>query len=299
MSRRSGHRSADRHKRKGNDPGSAAAVAKPARSELTLRVVSAAVLAPLAVGLAYLGGWPFFVFWAIAACGIFWEWRTILRDPGPAPKGLGECVIAVAGASAMSGRVGPAAVLLGIGLVIEAVLATTTALRLWAAAGVLYAGGLIIACVLLRGDAQYGFVAIVILFAVVWATDILAYFVGRFVGGPKLWARVSPNKTWSGAIGGAAAAVLAALAVAHFANLANLFAVAALALVLSVASQAGDLFESAFKRRFGVKDAGHVIPGHGGIMDRLEGFLAAAVVAALIGVARGGLDAPARGLLGW
>jgi phosphatidate cytidylyltransferase len=300
MSRRSGHRFADKDMRKAKSPGPAIAMARmPARSELTLRVVSSAVLAPFAVALAYLGGWPFLVFWAIAACGIFWEWRAILRDPGPTLKGLGECAIAVAGASAMSGRIGAAAIFLGLGMAVEAVLATAAHFRLWAAAGVLYAGGLLIACVLLRGDAQYGLIAIVLLFAVVWTTDILAYFVGRFVGGPKLWARVSPKKTWSGAIGGLAGAFAASLVVAHYAHLANSLAVAALALVLSVASQAGDLFESAFKRRFGVKDAGHVIPGHGGIMDRLDGFLAAVVVAAVIGVARGGLEAPARGLLVW
>jgi phosphatidate cytidylyltransferase len=271
----------------------------PARSELTLRVVSSAVLAPVAVGLAYVGGWPFFAFWAIAACGIFWEWRAILRDPGPTPKGLGECAIAVAGASAMIGRVGAAAVFLGLGLAVEAVVATTSLFRLWAAAGVLYAGSMLIACVLLRSDAQHGFVAIVFLFAIVWTTDILAYFVGRFVGGPKLWQRVSPKKTWSGAIGGVCGAVMAGLAVAYYAHLANPLAAAAIALILSVASQGGDLFESAFKRRFGVKDAGHVIPGHGGIMDRLDGFLVAAVVAAVIGIARGGLDGAARGLLVW
>jgi phosphatidate cytidylyltransferase len=300
MARRSGHRFADKTMRKTSNPGPPTAMARlAARSELTLRVVSSAVLVPLAVGLAYLGGWPFAVFWAIAACGIFWEWRAILRDPGPTLKGLGECAVAVAGASAMVGRVGAAAVFLGLGMLVEAVVATTTMLRLWAAAGVLYAGSMLIACVLLRGDTQYGFVAIVLLFAIVWTTDILGYFIGRFVGGPKLWPRVSPKKTWSGAIGGVCGAVIAGLAVAYYAHLANPLAVAALALVLSAASQGGDLFESAFKRRFGVKDAGHVIPGHGGIMDRLDGFLAAAVVAAVIGVARGGLEAPARGLLVW
>jgi phosphatidate cytidylyltransferase len=271
----------------------------PARNELTLRVVSSAVLAPLALVLAYVGGWVFLVFWAIAAGGIFWEWRAILHDPGPTPKGLGECAIVVAGASAMTGRFGAAAIFLGIGMAAEAVVATTIQFRVWAAAGILYAGSLLLACVLLRSDAQYGFVAIVLLFAVVWTTDILAYFVGRLVGGPRLWTRVSPKKTWSGALGGVVGAILAAAAVAYYAHLANSLAVAALALVLSAASQAGDLVESAFKRRFGVKDAGHVIPGHGGIMDRLDGFLAAAVVAAVIGIARGGLEAPARGLLVW
>jgi phosphatidate cytidylyltransferase len=298
MSRRHRHRSAEKDTRKKPGPPTAM-VRMPARSELTLRVVSSAVLAPVAVGLAYVGGWPFFVFWTIAACGIFWEWRAILRDPGPTPKGLGECAIAVAGASAMIGRVGAAAVFLGLGLAVEAVVATTSLFRLWAAAGVLYAGSMLIACVLLRSDAQHGFVAIVFLFAIVWTTDILAYFVGRFVGGPKLWQRVSPKKTWSGAIGGVCGAVMAGLAVAYYAHLANPLAAAAIALILSVASQGGDLFESAFKRRFGVKDAGHVIPGHGGIMDRLDGFLVAAVVAAVIGIARGGLDGAARGLLVW
>ena len=300
MARRSGHRSADKNMRKTGNPGPPTAMARlAARSELTLRVVSSAVLVPLAVGLAYLGGWPFVVFWAIAACGIFWEWRAVLRDPGPTLKGLGECAIAVAGASAMAGRVGAAAVFLGLGMLVEAVMATATTYRLWAAAGVLYAGSMLIACVLLRADATYGFVAIVFLFAIVWTTDILGYFVGRFVGGPKLWPRVSPKKTWSGAVGGVGGAVIAGLAVAYYAHLANPLAAAALALVLSAASQGGDLFESAFKRRFGVKDAGHVIPGHGGIMDRLDGFLVAAVVAAVIGVARGGLEGSARGLLVW
>ncbi len=271
----------------------------PASSELTLRVVSAAVLAPLAVGVSYVGGWPFFVFWAVAAGGIFWEWRGILRDPGPTPKGLGECAIAVAGASAMIGRMGAAAAFLGLGMAVEAVVATTAVFRAWIAAGVLYAGCLLIACVLLRADAGYGFTAMVFLFAIVWTTDILAYFVGRLVGGPRLWPQVSPNKTWSGAVGGLAGAIVAAAVVAYYAHLANPLAAAALALLLSVASQGGDLFESAFKRRFRVKDAGHVIPGHGGIMDRLDGFLAAAVLAAVIGVTRGGLDAAARGLLVW
>ncbi len=298
MSRRSGHQFAGKDTRK--KPESPTAMARmPARSELTLRVVSSAVLAPLAVGLAYVGGWPFVAFWAIAACGIFWEWRKILRDPGPTPKGLGECAIAVAGASAMAGRLGAAAVFLGLGVAVEAVVATTMVLRLWAAAGVLYAGSMLVACVLLRSDARYGFVAIIFLFAIVWSTDVLAYFVGRLFGGPRLWPRVSPKKTWSGATGGICGAVVAGLAIAYYAQLANPLAAAALALVLSIASQGGDLFESAFKRRFGVKDAGHVIPGHGGIMDRLDGFLAAVVVAAVIGVARGGLEAPARGLLVW
>jgi phosphatidate cytidylyltransferase len=150
----------------------------------------------------------------------------------------------------------------------------------------------------LRGDAQYGFLAIVLLFAVVWATDIAAYFAGRAIGGPKLMPKVSPNKTWSGALVGAACAVIAALAIAWYAGLA-LAAIGLLALMLSALAQAGDLFESFLKRRFGAKDSGHLIPGHGGLMDRLDGFVAAAAAAAAIGLLRGGMAAPGRGLLVW
>ena len=111
--------------------------------------------------------------------------------------------------------------------------------------------------------------------------------------------QVSPSKTWSGAIGGAVAAILTALAVAHVAGLTPSFAIAALAVVLSICAQSGDLFESALKRRFGAKDSGRLIPGHGGLMDRLDGFVIASMAAALIGLTRGGFEAPGRGLLEW
>jgi phosphatidate cytidylyltransferase len=110
---------------------------------------------------------------------------------------------------------------------------------------------------------------------------------------------VSPNKTWSGAIGGAAGAMIAAVGVAAAAGLGHRVAIALVGLALSAASQAGDLFESAFKRWYGAKDASKLIPGHGGLMDRLDGFIAAALAAAIVGVLRGGTEAPARGLLVW
>jgi phosphatidate cytidylyltransferase len=139
----------------------------------------------------------------------------------------------------------------------------------------------------------------IFLFAVVWATDIAAYFVGRAVGGPKLAPQLSPNKTWSGSIGGLAGAVLAAVAVVKVSGVGSIVAATVIAIALSIAAQIGDLAESALKRRFGVKDAGTLIPGHGGLMDRLDGFVAAAVLACLIGLAHGGTHAPARGFLIW
>jgi phosphatidate cytidylyltransferase len=152
----------------------------------------------------------------------------------------------------------------------------------------------------LRNDPRWGWAAIVFLFVIVWLTDITAYFVGRAIGGPKLMPAVSPNKTWSGAIGGTLAGVAGGLAVAwHFGAGNHLVATAAVALILSIISQAGDLAESAMKRRFNTKDASSLIPGHGGLMDRLDGFIAAVLAAAVIGLAHGGLGAPARGLMIW
>jgi len=153
--------------------------------------------------------------------------------------------------------------------------------------------------IVLRRDPGYGFLAIMFLFAVVWGTDTAAYFIGRAIGGARLVPRVSPNKTWSGAIAGVAAAVLAGVIVARAGGVMGLPAVAALAALLSIVAQGGDLFESFLKRKFGAKDSGRLIPGHGGLMDRLDGFVAAGALAALIGVIRGGLETPGRGLLIW
>jgi phosphatidate cytidylyltransferase len=169
----------------------------------------------------------------------------------------------------------------------------------WVSAGMIYAGSLVVAPVILRHHAQWGFVAIILLFGVVWATDIVAYFVGRAVNGPKLWPRVSPNKTWAGAIGGACSAVMVGWAVARAVSPDDTLHLVLVALVLSIAAQGGDLFESSVKRKFGAKDTSQIIPGHGGLMDRLDGFIIAAIVAALYGIARAGLDSSALGLLRW
>jgi phosphatidate cytidylyltransferase len=264
--------------------------------ELTLRVLSALVLAPLAIATAYAGGFVFIGFWTIAAIGILIEWEKIVGS-AHAIRGAGELAVGAAGAVAAMGYLSPGAVFLALGVVAEWLV--TRERRAWSAFGVAIAGAPLVACILLRADPDYGFLAMIVLFAVVWANDVFGYFVGRLVGGPKLWPRVSPKKTWAGAIGGAVGGVLAAVAVAWFSGMANLLAIAVLALLLSAVSQTGDLFESSVKRRFGVKDASHVIPGHGGIMDRLDGFVASALVAVIIGVVRGGLDAPARGFLVW
>jgi phosphatidate cytidylyltransferase len=269
------------------------------RSNLLTRIASSLVLAALAIGAAYLGGLVFIVFWTIAACCVLWEWDTLIS---PNEKNqvltLGFAAIGGAGLLLALGRTLSPIALMLLGMLAAATLASR-AHRGWCVGGLLYAGALLIAPVLLRRDEVLGFPALVFLFLVVWMTDIVAYFAGRALGGPKLMPSVSPNKTWSGAIGGAIGGVIGGVALASYIGIGNLVAIGILAFVLSIAAQGGDLLESAIKRRFNVKDAGRLIPGHGGVMDRVDGFLIAAIVAAAIGVVRGGLDGPAQGLLSW
>jgi len=283
----------------------------PGRSgkDLPLRVVSALVLAPVAIGIAYLGGWIFAAFWGIAAIVVMWEWTTLVAASGRRSVLMTGIVavalsVALAASSAVASealhdlRLAAAAIVLVMGMLALAAIAPRERAS-WLVAGVPYAGAMALAPIVLRSDAEFGFIAMIFVFAVVWVTDIAAYFVGRAVGGPKLAPRLSPNKTWSGSIGGLAGAVLAAVMVVHFGGAGSMPAAIVVAVALSTVAQIGDLAESALKRRFGVKDAGSLIPGHGGLMDRLDGFVAAAVLACLIGLAHGGMDSPARGLLIW
>ena len=267
--------------------------------ELALRICSALVLVPLALGAAYLGGWPFAVLWGLAAMVVLWEWNSLVAGSDQRiVLTTGGASLALAIALVLTGHLLAAVIVLAISTLGVASLAPAKR-RTWIAAGVPYAGALGVAPIVVRSDNGEAFLAVIFLFAVVWTTDIAAYFAGRAIGGPKLMPRVSPNNTWSGAIGGTLAAVVVALALAKVTALTGLFAIAMLAVILSICAQGGDLFESFLKRRFGAKDSGHLIPGHGGLMDRLDGFVTASVVAALIGLLRGGFEAPGRGLLVW
>ena len=268
-------------------------------SNLLLRVVSAAVLAPLALVAAYIGGLPFALFWGIAALVVLWEWMTLVVGPNYRLLVLScAAAIAVADFLAWLGRPVTALFMVGLGALAGAIFAPSER-RLWVIAGAGYAGGMVLAPVFLRADAGFGFAVLLLLFAIVWTTDVLGYFAGRAFGGPKLWPAVSPKKTWSGAIAGTVGAVVVALLVAAQFGSFDRIAIIAVALLLSIMAQAGDLFESWVKRRFDAKDSSHIIPGHGGVMDRLDGFWAAAVVGCVVGLLRGGFDEPARGVLIW
>lgn len=275
------------------------------RANLMLRVGSALVLAPIALAAAYVGGWVFLILCAIGSGGILWEWTrltTSRSDPRVLASGcaalLTACVLTAFGEPATAaGAIVTGAVLAGIISVAGPVARTSR--WTWALGGVLYAGAAFLGPALLRDESTLGFSAFLFLAVNVWMTDVCAYSIGRAIGGPPLWPQVSPNKTWSGALGGLAGGLAGAILVAYGSGLGRLPAIGAIALVLSVSAQAGDLLESAIKRHFGAKDSSRLIPGHGGLMDRLDGFLVAALVALLIGVAHRGTDAPASGLLVW
>ena len=270
----------------------------PSSKNLLLRVASAAILAPLAVGAAYLGDWPFTIFWALAAMAVWWEWIGLVDPVGRnVLLATGVCVLLLEAVLVESGQFSIAVMLVGLG-VLAAIVTAGQQARL-VAGGIVYSSALLIAPTVIRLDERHGFLAIVFLFAVVWGTDIGGYFVGRAFGGPKLAPGISPKKTWSGAIGGMIAGVAAAAAIVVAYTTSNPWMVVIVAVLLSVASQAGDLFESWLKRTFDAKDASTLIPGHGGVMDRLDGFIFAATAAALLGLIRGGLEAPASGLVIW
>jgi phosphatidate cytidylyltransferase len=273
------------------------ATAEQGSRNLLIRVLAALVLAPVAIAIAYAGGWLWTALVTLAAIGLYVEWLTIVgavRETRVVASGA--VALAIAGLCLGSGRIDASLLVLLIGLAGVALLAPER--RHWAAAGFGYAAAAEFASLLVRFDQMYGFTALILILLLVWVTDIGGYFAGRGIGGPKLWPRVSPKKTWAGAIGGFAASLLIAAVFAVF-GLGKIVPLLLLGAVLSIASQLGDLFESAVKRRFGFKDSSHLIPGHGGLLDRLDGYVAAVVLAAIFGFLRGGVDGVGRGLMVW
>jgi phosphatidate cytidylyltransferase len=273
-------------------------------SELARRIASAIVMAAAALGAAWIGGLPFVIFWTVAGVIVGVEWAWIAApDPRSRRRSAQVVALTLGAAGALYGLAVHAAL---DGWVIAGVLglgAAATAALAWpapvAAVGVPYGAAAFIGVILLRNDPVDGLLATLWLFAVVWTTDVAAFAVGKTLGGPKLAPRVSPGKTWSGAIGGALGGSAAGAAVAAWGGATNLWPVALVALLAAIAAEVGDLLESGFKRAFGAKDSGRIIPGHGGLMDRLDGFLVASAIVAAIGVARSGVDAAGQGLLRW
>jgi phosphatidate cytidylyltransferase len=269
-------------------------------ADLGLRTLTALILIPVVLLAVWAGGLWFQLL--ATAMGILMarEWSAI------ANKGDQTQFLLQTGAAIVAGFMpGHAGVMAIVGVLAGVALGANLFLQNgagpktgWARLGVLYVSLPVLAVVMLRGDAALGATAIIWILFVVWLADIMAYFSGRLIGGPKLAPRLSPKKTWAGLAGAMGGAALAAIAVDVIALHTNLWPLVLLAGLFALLEQAGDIFESALKRAHGVKDSGTLFPGHGGMIDRVDGLVAVAVVAWVIGTLRNPVS-PAAGLLIW
>ena len=269
--------------------------------DLGVRAASAAVLIPAVLADVWAGGIWFHLFVALIGILMAQEWVNIVHKDNPLQ-------FALHAAGAMCGALLPLDIGLAGGLLAIAVLTVVSAGAAWREApggpvwrylGVPYVSLPPIALVVLRDDPGYGVAAIVLVMLMVWAADTLAYFAGRIVGGPKLAPRISPKKTWAGMGGAMVGSAVAALGVGMALGVPGLWLLLIVAALLAVVEQGGDLFKSAMKRHYGVKDSGRLIPGHGGVIDRVDGLVAVATVAALIGALRAGIEHAGAGILIW
>jgi phosphatidate cytidylyltransferase len=239
---------------------------------------------------AYLGGWPFALFWLAAGIAIVVEWTDMTEIE---PRRFVQVILGLGLAAMTLLFLSDSGLWLSLGvslafLAAGAFAASGAQKRIWAVSSFIYAAPIVLIPPIVREHPDLGILGLLWMFAVVWATDIAAYFTGRTFGGPKLCPPISPKKTWSGFIGGVVAATACGLLVAwigqrYDATLPLTFSgIAALSILASIASQIGDLGESALKRHCQVKDSSHLIPGHGGVMDRLDGFWAVCLIVALV-----------------
>lgn len=263
--------------------------------DLRKRALSAAILAPAAMACIWLGELPWTLLVAVAIALLTVEWVHLcgLRTRALPGAAVPVAIFLAAGAAVAGQHLGAVFALMAGFLLTWALgvaLAGRMPVRMPAATlalGVLTIGFAGLSLIWLRDDGEAGRANVVFLFCVVWASDIGAYLAGRLIGGPKLAPALSPSKTWAGATGGLLAAIAAGLAAATAFAPGSPGTAAAMAALLGIATQIGDMAESALKRRFGVKDSGTLIPGHGGVLDRLDGLLAAAPVAAVVALVQG------------
>ncbi len=268
-----------------------------ASNNLFVRVVAALILAPLAITVVFAGGWIWILLVTAVCVGLFYEWHTIVNARREQRSfAVGVITLEIIGLALWLGWAGVAWMVAVVGPTLIAFLPGER--RWWNTGGLIYAIAALMASVYVRLDPAIGFYALVFTLLIVWVTDIGGYFAGRTFGGPKLAPRISPKKTWAGAIGGLVLSIVLVPAAAAL-GWGRFLPLLIIAVMLSVVSQLGDLFESWVKRQFDVKDSSQIIPGHGGLLDRLDGFVAAIVVAALLGFLRGGADGVGRGFMIW
>lgn len=256
--------------------------------DLRLRIATAAGATAVGLVLLYLGGAWAMLLIAAGAGAMIWEYRSITLHRGGACGFDATFLMAgVVGAVVVAELYAPLPALVWllwmlIGAALNDVIAGRRGAAGWGALGGAYIGGAAIALYSLRVQEPLGLAAALWLVLVVAATDIGGYFAGRLIGGPKLWPRVSPNKTWAGLGGGIALAIFAGALFGLLVRNVALLPTCVASAIAAVIAQGGDLAESALKRHFGVKDSGQVLPGHGGALDRFDGLTAAALAAGLL-----------------
>lgn len=253
--------------------------------ELRLRIMSAVVLAVVVLGATWLGGFYFQAVAAVVAFLVYYEWTEMTKARASDREAywagwLVQILLLPRIFNFFPADLPEYTYVASLAVVF--IYALVRAKNYWNPTGILYSGLSGISLSAIRGDDLSGLIAMLFIFAIVWGTDIAAYFTGRAIGGPKLAPAISPGKTWSGAIGGALVAVTCGVLLVLFYLKAISIWIVGLSLLLSILSQIGDLFESFIKRRFHVKDSSHLIPGHGGVMDRIDGLVFACFGAFLL-----------------
>lgn len=271
-----------------------------AMSDLAKRVLAACVMVPIAVAAVWAGPAPFALLCLVGALIVLAEWHGLTRASNAMPLVVaGGGVLLLAAVSALQGQFHWAVVAIALGALVMPLVPPRGERYLWRVLGVIYAGVPLLALIGLRQHTELGAAAVLWLLLVVWATDICAYFAGRTIGGPKIYPSVSPKKTWAGLAGGMLGAAAVGWLAAVWLGQGSALALALFSALVAIVAQVGDFAESALKRRFGAKDASHLIPGHGGLMDRVDGLISASVFALAVGVLRAGAGAAAPGLLIW
>jgi phosphatidate cytidylyltransferase len=253
------------------------------------RVLSALVLGPVSLGLVVIGGHAFAIFIAAFAAAMAWEWVR-MSDKAAPPRAFATATGTAVGAALLSAQDAHIWTIFWIVAGSVGVFADRWPRgRAWESLiGIAYVGASVAILVCLRDGSDGGLKAIAFLLAVVWAADTFAYLAGSWIGGPKLLPVASPNKTWAGLVAGLVFGAMSGLLLADWVGLSWPIALA-LSVPTAMAAVVGDLLMSLAKRRFGVKDAGSLIPGHGGVLDRVDALMLATVLAGIINAVSPGL----------
>lgn len=280
------------------DPESESSTSRRSWSDLGPRLGSAFVLLPLTALSLYLGGYIFALIVGLVFAGAYREWeQMVARAPISIPGAITVVLVALSGVIYPAFGVAGSAAVIAVAIVIAAIFGGEG--RVWRAAGLAFFGLVIVAVIAMRGTTWDGVLAGVFLAVTVWMTDSAAFFTGRQIGGEKLAPDISPSKTWSGALGGLALGTTSGFIVWLVATDSPWWIGLIFAITISILGQIGDLTESAIKRNFRIKDSGDIIPGHGGLMDRLDSLTFGVIFVLIVGLVHSGLDNVAGGFLYW